>query len=74
MIEELNKKQNARVAALKQAREVLSKHSGGPFNSTVESADTLDLVAIATFIIDGKDPWRRPTTKKQKSRGLIENG
>jgi hypothetical protein len=58
MIDDLNEEQNARVAAIKVARDVLSEHSGGPLNSTVKTADTIDLVNIASWIIDGKDPWK----------------
>lgn len=57
-VEELTMNQNARVAALKAAREVLSEKSGGPFNVTTKPADTVDLVTIASWIIDGKDPWK----------------
>lgn len=57
MVEDLDQEQNARVAALKASREVLSERSGGPFNVTTKTADTIDLVSVAWWIIDGKDPW-----------------
>jgi len=46
--------QKARVAALKSSREVLSEKSGGAFSSTTKAVDTLDLISVAGWIIDGK--------------------
>jgi len=57
MIEELSSEQNARVAALTAARDVLSEQTKGPFVNKTMTADTFDLVSIASWIIDGKDPW-----------------
>lgn len=65
MNEDLNDKQNSRVAALKVSREVLSERSGGAFSSTTKSVDTMDLISVAGWIIDGEDPWK-PTKKKHK--------
>ena len=58
MIEELGKKQNKRVVAIKVAREVLSDKSTGMVSSSTKSVDTIDLVSIAEWIMDGKDPWK----------------
>lgn len=58
MIEELNKEQNSRVAALKVARDVLSEQTRGPLVNKTMTADTIDLVSISSWIVDGKDPWR----------------
>ena len=65
MIEDLNKEQNSRGAALKISREVLSEHSGGAFSSTSKAVDTMDLISVAGWIIDGEDPWK-PIKKKHK--------
>lgn len=59
--EDFNHEQKSRVAALKASREVLAERSGGPFTSNVKTVDTLDLVAVAGWIIDGEDPWRPKT-------------
>jgi len=58
MIEELNEKQNSRVAALKVAREVLSEQTANIVGKNIKAVDTIDLVSIAGWIIDGKDPWK----------------
>lgn len=55
--EDFTRDQKARVAALKASREVLSEKNGGAFSSTTKAVDTMDLVSVAGWIIDGKDPW-----------------
>lgn len=65
MIDDLNDKQNSRAAALKVSREVLSERSGGAFSSTTKPVDTLDLLLVASWVIDGKNSWK-PTKKKNK--------
>ena len=62
MIEELNKEQNARVAALKSSRDVLSEKSTGFASTSSKSVDTMDLIYIAGWIIDGEDPWKSDDT------------
>lgn len=56
-IEELNSEQNARVAALKTTREILAERTTGPFTNNSKTVDTFDLYNIASWIIDGQDPW-----------------
>jgi len=72
MIESLNEEQNARIEALKASREVLAEHSGGPFSSHVRSVSTVDLIAVAGWIIDGKDPWNLKPFKLNQLTRLSE--
>ena len=58
LIEELNLEQNARVAALKASREVLSEKSTSFASTSSKSVDTMDLLSIAGWVIDGEDPWK----------------
>jgi len=51
--------QRARVAALKAARDVLVSRG---FASSA-AADALDLVNVAQWIMDGRDPWDARTVK-----------
>lgn len=54
----LSPDQAARVSALRAAREVLARKSGGPFTSaTVDCPDVKALHAIAKYILTGGDPW-----------------
>lgn len=46
--------QRARAKALDAARAVLVQH--GPFNSG-EVSSVVDLIAVAQWIIDGRNPW-----------------
>jgi hypothetical protein len=71
MIESLNEEQNARIEALKASREVLAEHSGGPFSSHVRSVSTVDLIAVAGWIIDGKDPWKPQTVQVEPTYSFI---
>jgi hypothetical protein len=60
-VPELSHEQIARISALKASREVLSEKSGGAFSSHTAAVDTIDLVNIASWIINGKDPWKSYT-------------
>lgn len=58
MYESLSEKQNARVDALKAAREVIAERSTGPFAANSKAVDVIDLHNIASWIMDGENPWR----------------
>jgi hypothetical protein len=64
-------KQNARVDALKASREVLAERSSGPMSSNTKAVDTIDLINIASWIMNGKDPWK--PKKENKGKRVIDD-
>lgn len=45
----LSDEQRARIVALSEANEVLGQHD--------KQVDATDLVAVASWVIDGRNPW-----------------
>lgn len=59
----LDQGQSARIAALQAARELFLSIT--PFGTAISTRiHSVDLVAVAQYIMDGKDPWAKSTAER----------
>lgn len=66
----LSEDQRARAAALDAARAVLAARSA----LSSSAPDAMDLVHVARFILDGRDPWGDPPATPATLGGLFPGG